>query len=756
VRSDLRRATATARSRLGALVVGLIVVGALVATDGPRSERSVEAQTSSTAFSSVPLASWRTNGVGRAVLKLGDVVYVGGRFTEAISPDGTQRVSRSNLAAFDVRTGALITSFVADTDGRVDDLLFDGTSLFVSGSFGTIGGVSRSRIAAIDPTTGAVRTSFRADADNSVFSMSLVAGRLYAAGLFSNVNGVPRLGVVALSPDTGEVDPTFTPSVTGTVRTVAASPNAATVYIGGPYTAVNGNGSAANITTLDGTTGAITGPRLQGVTGFVDDLVVTPDGRSLVAAHSGFPGIGNRTAVYDTSTGARRWRHVVDGDVQSVHLIGSTVWSGFHDGANADGSLRLLGYDVDTGAQDTRFRPHFDRFMGVWEVHGDTDALVIAGDFSTITGVAVEGFAIFPASGATDFAASVLGGQRWRYLDNGTDPGTAWRQPDFVDSGWQSGVGEFGYGDDDENTTLGFGPNAADRHITTYFRTTFTSTGAPNTASIYMRVDDGAVVYINGIEAVRDNMPSGAVGHRTLALARNGHEEEFSRHFSIDPALIQPGINTIAVEVHQSSSTSDDLSFFPTLTAHTASGPPPTTTTTTTTTTTSSTTTTTTPTAPPATAPPATAAPPVVPPPIPPSQVERAVTPVADDLLDLRGALPWSALRPGQTPGSGWNTASFDDRSWEYAVAPISDVGVVRAVRTRFTTDPTRPLRLIVRAVPGATLFVNGIAVIEFPPATRPSAGQLAPAHRLDRSVEVDSRILVSGINVAAITYLSG
>jgi len=74
------------------------------------------------------MASWRSNGTGRAVLKLGDVVYVGGGFTHVISPDGTQQVDRSNLAAFDVRTGALITSFIADADGRVDDLLFDGTT----------------------------------------------------------------------------------------------------------------------------------------------------------------------------------------------------------------------------------------------------------------------------------------------------------------------------------------------------------------------------------------------------------------------------------------------------------------------------------------------------------------------------------------------------------------------------------------------------------------------------------------------------
>jgi len=417
---------------------------------------------------------------------------------------------------------------------------------------------------------------------------------------------------------------------------------------------------------------------------------------------------GPYSAVDDTSTGARRWRHIVDGDVKSVHLIGSTVWSGFHDGANDDGSLRLLGYDLAAGAHDTRFRSHSDRFMGVWEVHGDTNALVVAGDFSTITGVAVEGLAIFPASGATNYAATVLGSQPWRYLDNGTDQGTAWRQPGFDDTTWRSGIGEFGYGDGGENTRVSFGTNAGDKYITTYLRTTFTSTGTPTTAGIYMRVDDGAVVYVNGIEAVRDNMPSGAIGRLTLALARDGADEKYSRHFPIDLSLIRPGTNTIAVEVRQATRTSDDLSFFRTLIAQAITIPPPTTTTTTPTTT-----------APPTTSPPTTSPPPATISPSPPPPATRAPTPVENDVLDLRSALPWSIRRPGETTASGWTTASFDDRGWAYDTAPLGDVGAFQAARTQFTADPNRPLSLMVRAVPGATITAGTVGDARSPTTSR-------------------------------------
>ena len=52
----------------------------------------------------------------------------------------------------------------------------------------------------------------------------------------------------------------------------------------------------------------------------------------------------------------------------------------------------------------------------------------------------------------------VPAGSAWRYLDNGSDPGDAWRSPGFDDSAWAWGPAQLGYGDGDEITTLRFGP----------------------------------------------------------------------------------------------------------------------------------------------------------------------------------------------------------------------------------------------------------------------------------------------------------
>lgn len=525
--------------------------------------RAVRLSHSNGSYSSVPVASWRVNGVGRAVLKVGNTVYVGGSFSRATSPSGSESAQRSNLAAFDARTGALISAFDPDVDGTVRSLTTDGASLFIGGSFATVGGVSRSGVAALDLSSGSVLPAFVADANLSVYALSLGGGRLYLAGTFSSVNGSTRERVAAVSPETGQLDPTFRADVSGSVYAVAATADGSKVYIGGSYSGVNG-ASANTISTLDGSTGAIVGPHPIDNSGTVEDLTFAPDGRSLIAARAGSD---NEIAVYDIATGTNTWSQEVGGDVQAVHAIGDSVFGGFHDSANGDGASRLAQYDLNTGAENTSFHPTFNRFLGTRAIHGDRTAVVIAGDFSNVSGVRVEGFAIFPTAPATQFAATIWGSEKWRYLDNGSDQGDAWREPGFNDSTWKSGQGEFGYSGGDVRTQISSGPSSTNGFITSYFRKTFEASSTPSSAAIYIRVDDGAVVYVNGVEAARDNISPGPVGHTTLAANRDGDAEGSSRYFRIEPSLIRAGTNTIAVEIHQSSAQSTDMKFFATVVA---------------------------------------------------------------------------------------------------------------------------------------------------------------------------------------------
>ncbi len=158
----------------------------------------------------------------------------------------------------------------------------------------------------------------------------------------------------------------------------------------------------------------------------------------------------------------------------------------------------------------------------------------------------------------------VPSGSTWKYLDDGSNQGTAWRVPGFNDSAWNSGSAQLGYGDGDEATVVSFGPDPNNKYITTWYRHTF-QVADPSIftgASLGLLRDDGAVVYLNGTEVFRSNMPSGTINYLTPASGVVGGSPE-STFFetAVDPALLVAGPNLLAVEVHQANSTSTDTSF---------------------------------------------------------------------------------------------------------------------------------------------------------------------------------------------------
>ncbi len=161
-------------------------------------------------------------------------------------------------------------------------------------------------------------------------------------------------------------------------------------------------------------------------------------------------------------------------------------------------------------------------------------------------------------------AANVLVplGSAWRYLDNGSDQGTAWRDPGFNDASWQSGPAQLGYGEGDEATVVSFGSDPNNKYATTYFRTSF---NLPDTAGITglhlrLRRDDGIAVYLNGTEIVRDNLAAGAA-FNTFALGNAGDDGQTLLDFNVPATALQSGTNVLAVEIHQSGGTSSDISF---------------------------------------------------------------------------------------------------------------------------------------------------------------------------------------------------
>ncbi|MBP7936810.1 MAG: lamin tail domain-containing protein [Phycisphaerae bacterium] len=158
-------------------------------------------------------------------------------------------------------------------------------------------------------------------------------------------------------------------------------------------------------------------------------------------------------------------------------------------------------------------------------------------------------------------------GARWKYLDNGSDQGTAWYAKTFDDSAWKGPqAARLGYGNDGETSPkLSYGPSASNKYMTYYFRSTFAVGDTSNITELKLRLlrDDGAMVYINGTRVPTphsvDNMPD---TWNYLTRASSAGEEQTYYEASVSPTMLIPNTtNTIAVEVHQVDPTSTDLGF---------------------------------------------------------------------------------------------------------------------------------------------------------------------------------------------------
>ena len=175
-------------------------------------------------------------------------------------------------------------------------------------------------------------------------------------------------------------------------------------------------------------------------------------------------------------------------------------------------------------------------------------------------------------------------GTVWNYHATNAAPanspvGVDWKQPGYtMPATWNvgaspvGGAGKYGYSSG-QATCLPSGqvpictPLAAGSKYTAYyFRKTVSFTAAELSTTFYaiqlnMMRNDGIVVYINGTERYRNNMPAGAVTYATLASAAiaPGAAEAVSTNLS--PSFFVTGVNTIAVEVHLRSATSADMSF---------------------------------------------------------------------------------------------------------------------------------------------------------------------------------------------------
>lgn len=149
----------------------------------------------------------------------------------------------------------------------------------------------------------------------------------------------------------------------------------------------------------------------------------------------------------------------------------------------------------------------------------------------------------------------------WAYYYNSDMPAANWYEEKYDDAAWSTGHGKFGYANGGSyDTPLDFGDDSSNKYITSYFRNLFTIDDPDMFSKLVANVtyDDGIIVYVNGKELARFNMPEGEVNDSTVA---NEYVNDATESIEIPMSMLKSGSNVIAVEVHQNVVSSSDMTF---------------------------------------------------------------------------------------------------------------------------------------------------------------------------------------------------
>ena len=324
----------------------------------------------------------------------GNVLYVGGEFTSVNG--GT---TRNRIAAVSATTGT-VTAFNpnASTAGsQVNALALDTatSTLYVGGSFTTIGGASRARLAALSTATG-LATSFNPNINSAFTQVSSLAldttnSVIYAGGNFTSVNGgTARNYVAAFNTSTGTAT-SFDVSPNSLVNTVYYHAGSSVVYVGGGFSTVNGSTSRSNLAAVHPSTGVATSfnPRPNGS---INTLAYDTTNDRLYAA-GGFTLSDGNTRNYLAKLNVDgsiddSFAPELNGAVQAFALnrAGTVLYIG-GEFSSIDGEARnqLAAIDLTTG-ELTDFNPNTDDEVNSLVLSPDGQTLYAGGDFYYVNG----------------------------------------------------------------------------------------------------------------------------------------------------------------------------------------------------------------------------------------------------------------------------------------------------------------------------------------------------------------------------------
>jgi hypothetical protein len=362
-----------------------------------------------------------TNGAVYSVIRHGDYIYVGGKFTRVRSEaSGGQSFAATNLARFRADTGVGDPTWTPDVTGAdmtktyVYALAEVNGKIWLGGKFGAVNGVVRRNLAAVSPGTGAVDPTIDpvvGPEASTVRTMIASDTKVYVGGTFSTVDGKGRKNLAAIKPS-GELDTAWKPKADKIVWTLAFSCDDATVFAGGRFRNAAGSDGVFSprsyIARFDATSGslhpwAVPTNALVGLdeTSNASDLAVTCE-----RVTTGFLGKPNLVFSFRLDTGnigSMAWGYNADGNVQTAAMLGpNKVILGGHFKRAMGGvpRTRTAMVNLSDGSADPSWDPAITGpggtyVNGPWDLLVDGNRLYVGGEFHQVGGLTQTNFARF-------------------------------------------------------------------------------------------------------------------------------------------------------------------------------------------------------------------------------------------------------------------------------------------------------------------------------------------------------------------------
>lgn len=275
-----------------------------------------------------------------------------------------------------------------------------------------------------------------------------------------------------------------------------------------------------------------------------------------------------RNAIHDLALSAVRITSMVPPNVTSNVVLAVTNRGDLSESFTA--SLRdLTAAPLVIGTKATNVASFASVSVTIpWSTAGATlgyhtleaGVTAVAGETSVLDNTNI--LSVIVASGLTT-NSPVAKSAVWKVLDKGLDiSGAPWKTAGYYDGFWASGAAPLGYGLTNIATVIGYGGVPTNRYVTTYFRREFTMDNAPMTLTGRMMRTHGAILYLNGTEIARQNMPAGAVGFGDAASGTvTGASATNYFGFTVPANTLVVGRNLFTAELHLAAATNTTAGF---------------------------------------------------------------------------------------------------------------------------------------------------------------------------------------------------